>query len=86
MIDLFARCFLIQKSITTTARRAIGINQDSGRSLFPALGSRADFVILHKNTSVQSVVLNPCYDRTTIKDGRVVATRVGHRWLASPEL
>ena len=69
--------------MTTTARKAIGINPDSNGSLFPAIGSPADFVILHKNKTVQSAALNPSYDRTTIKDGLVVATRTGSCWIAS---
>jgi hypothetical protein len=73
-----------------TARSAIGVdvgedddasdvdrkslqNYDSG--LFPRIGQRADFVLLHKNDSVQSAVCNPCYARTTIVGGKVVCQR-----------
>jgi hypothetical protein len=72
-----------------TARSAIGVDvgedddDDVDRKspeihdsrLFPGIGQRADFVLLHKNDSVQSAVCNPCYARTTIVRGKVVCQR-----------
>lgn len=43
--------------------------------LFPQIGQRADFVLLHENNDVQSAACSPCYDRTTILGGRVVCRR-----------
>ncbi|KAH8104585.1 Metallo-dependent hydrolase [Cristinia sonorae] len=54
-------------------------NHDS-EPLLPRLGSPADFVLAPKNTSVQSVVTSPSYDRVTIRAGRIVARRVGVVW------
>ncbi|KAI0801822.1 hypothetical protein BC629DRAFT_1591504 [Irpex lacteus] len=79
-----ADCISLLKAVTTTARRAIGIQEEwpedfveipDGSSLFPHVGQRANFVLLHGNDNVQSAVCNPCYDRTTIMDGRVVCKR-----------
>ncbi|KAF9454709.1 hypothetical protein P691DRAFT_716456 [Macrolepiota fuliginosa MF-IS2] len=49
--------------------------------LFPTRGDPADFVILHDNDSLRSVALHPAFERTTIKDGRVVARRKKWRWV-----
>lgn len=50
-------------------------------SLFPTEGDPADFVILHGAESLQSAVLYPSFDRTTIHSGVVVARRWTHSWL-----
>jgi len=55
---------------------------DSG-DLAPVIGDRADFVILHGRESVRSAVLNPPFERTTIKNGRMVASRKSVTWIAS---
>lgn len=83
--------FVIQESVTTTARLAIGINADkssnpplaSASSLAPNIGSPADFVLLYGTTSVRDAALAPAYDRITIKAGAVVARRWAGRWVAS---
>jgi hypothetical protein len=49
--------------------------------LFPAKGDPADFVILHDNDSLRSVALDPSFERTTIKNGKVVARRQKWRWI-----
>lgn len=46
----------------------------------PRVGDRADFVLLHDNNNLQSAACDPCYTRTTIRAGRVVARRVSHVW------
>ncbi|GJE98279.1 cytosine deaminase-like protein [Phanerochaete sordida] len=71
-----AACAALLRSVTTIARVATG--NASPSSLFPQVGDVADFVVLHDNPSVQDAACNPCYDRTTIKNGRVVARRRGH--------
>jgi hypothetical protein len=50
--------------------------------LFPTTGDPADFVVLHDNTDLRSVALHPSFDRTTIKDGRMVARRRKWRWIS----
>lgn len=49
--------------------------------IFPYPGQPADFVILWDNITVRDVALAPSYDRTTIKNGRVVARRWARRWI-----
>ena len=49
-------------------------------TLVPHEGSPADFVLLHETTTLQDAALNPCYDRTTVKAGKVVAWRRSRRW------
>ncbi len=70
-----------KESITTASKLAIGdyhLNAlDDPLTLLPTPGQPANFVILHDNPDVQSAVLSPCYSRTTIKDGKVVARRIG---------
>ncbi|CAL1713115.1 unnamed protein product [Somion occarium] len=71
---------VLLESVTNTARRAIGRQQDSrlskeSRPMIVRVGDVADFVLLHNNDSTQSAVLNPSYDRTTIKGGRIVSVR-----------
>ncbi|EJC97920.1 Metallo-dependent hydrolase [Fomitiporia mediterranea MF3/22] len=64
------------EAVSVGSRQAIGLNngRDTG-SLIPIIGSPADFVLLHGNHSLQSAALEPCYDRTTIRNGRIVASR-----------
>jgi hypothetical protein len=65
-----------------TSKRAIGqINAPS--SLVPVQNDPADFVIIHEAQTIQQVVLNPGYDRTTIKAGKVVAKRVGNQIISA---
>ncbi|EKM79446.1 hypothetical protein AGABI1DRAFT_106927 [Agaricus bisporus var. burnettii JB137-S8] len=49
--------------------------------LFPTRGDQADFVILHDNKTLRSVALNPSFERTTIKNGKVIARRQKRRWI-----
>lgn len=69
-----------QSSVTIAAKRAIGLS-NVAKSLTPTVGDPADFVILHGNASLQSVALNPTYNRTTIKGGVMVAKRRGTEWV-----
>ncbi|KXN88246.1 Cytosine deaminase [Leucoagaricus sp. SymC.cos] len=50
--------------------------------LFPTRGDPADFVVLHDNSSLRSAALHPSFERTTIKNGRVVARRRKWRWIS----
>ncbi|KAF4617280.1 hypothetical protein D9613_005861 [Agrocybe pediades] len=75
------------RSVTLTARRAIGsmgidTDQVPSADLAPSISDRADLVILHGRESVRSAVLNPPFDRTTIKGGKVVALRRSTAWVA----
>ncbi|KAH9480297.1 hypothetical protein JR316_0006895 [Psilocybe cubensis] len=74
------------RSVTLTSKRAMGLDlpylNPTPRDLTPSIGDTADFVILHKRASLQSAVLNPPFERTTIKAGRVVACKRGAAWLA----
>ncbi|THH08891.1 hypothetical protein EW145_g2390 [Phellinidium pouzarii] len=72
---------LLVKAVSIDSRRAIGDipSETSALMLIPQGGSPADFVILHGNHTLQSAVLDPSYDRTTIKSGKVVAWRKGIR-------
>ncbi|CAA7261521.1 unnamed protein product [Cyclocybe aegerita] len=83
------------RSVTLTSKRAIGpptstsmaSPQTEGSSeipadLVPRVGDPADFVILRERKSLQSAVLNPPFDRKTIKSGRLVAERSSTRWIA----
>lgn len=49
--------------------------------LFPTRGDPADFVILHDNKTLRSVALNPSFERTTIKNGKVIARCQKRRWI-----
>jgi hypothetical protein len=49
--------------------------------LFPARGDPADFVILHNNDTLRSAALDPSFERTTIKNGKVIARRQKWRWI-----
>ncbi|KAE9404069.1 Metallo-dependent hydrolase [Gymnopus androsaceus JB14] len=46
-------------------------------------GDPADFLIVHGTKTLQQAVLNPGIDRTTIRNGAVVACRQTRRWIAS---
>ncbi|KAK7469196.1 hypothetical protein VKT23_003687 [Stygiomarasmius scandens] len=75
---------ILMRSVTITSKLAVGqINLP--RNLCPSQGDPADFVILHGSQTLRDVVLNPPYDRTTIKAGIVVARRVTKRWLSLHE-
>ncbi|KAF9046714.1 hypothetical protein BJ165DRAFT_1187818 [Panaeolus papilionaceus] len=71
---------VLAKSVTIVSKRAIGL-QDVPASLSLAISDPADFVIFHRNESLQSAVLNPCFERTTVKAGNMVASRRSVRWL-----
>jgi len=74
------------ESVTTTARRAIGEPLSPiprQNPLVPQIGDSADFVLMRGNTDVQSAACNPSHDRTTVKQGRIVAERTSKRWLTS---
>ncbi|PCH40093.1 Metallo-dependent hydrolase, partial [Wolfiporia cocos MD-104 SS10] len=70
---------LLQEAITLNSRAAIGAA--TPKSLIPAKGDKADFVLLHGNESLYFAALNPSFSRTTIKNGRVVAKRRASRWI-----
>ncbi|KAF8158383.1 hypothetical protein B0H34DRAFT_708561 [Crassisporium funariophilum] len=70
----------LARSVTSTSKQVLGLKPMS-HDLVPGVGDQADFVVLHGRKTLQSALLNPPYDRTTIKGGRVVARRVGMTWL-----
>ncbi|KAL5482560.1 hypothetical protein ACEPAI_9154 [Sanghuangporus weigelae] len=82
-------CRRLLEVVSISSKRAIGLPEsestsesvDIAMSLIPTAGSPADFVILHENQSLQCAVLEPCFSRTTIKNGRVVAKREAKREL-----
>lgn len=67
--------------MTLTSRIAI-TGTKAAIDLTPCVGDPADFVILHERETLQSAVLDPPFERTTIKDGRVIACRRSVRWFA----
>ncbi|KAA1469969.1 Metallo-dependent hydrolase [Dentipellis sp. KUC8613] len=76
-------CRVLLAAVSSGARRAVGLtSNDEGREseLEIKPGDQADFVLLHDNPSARSAVLDPCYTRSTIRAGRVIATRRGARW------
>ncbi|KAF8073791.1 hypothetical protein FPV67DRAFT_1738326 [Lyophyllum atratum] len=74
------------RSVTLTSKLAIGEGGAlASRGLFPAQGDPADFVILHGADTLQSAVLHPPFDRTTIRAGNVVARRQAHTWLGDAD-
>jgi hypothetical protein len=73
----------LQEAVTIVAKRAAGEDLVPA-SLVPQVGDAADFVILHDNDSVQSAALSPCYARTTIKAGAVVARRQVTTYIRMP--
>ena len=84
--------YIPQEAVTTASKRAIGLptpiptllpltdTHPNTNTLVPRKGCPADFVLLHEITTLQDAALNPCYDRTTVKAGRVVAWRRSRRW------
>ncbi|KIK69562.1 hypothetical protein GYMLUDRAFT_33937 [Collybiopsis luxurians FD-317 M1] len=69
----------LMKSVTITSKLAIGLERPP-LELYPQEGDLADFVILHGTKTLQQAVLNPAYDRTTIRYGRIVARRRAKKW------
>jgi cytosine/adenosine deaminase-related metal-dependent hydrolase len=62
-----------QDAVSNLSKSAAGFTH--AQSLVLQKGDPADFVIVHGNDSIHSVVLNPSYERTVIKSGRIVASR-----------
>ncbi|KAJ7675862.1 hypothetical protein DFH06DRAFT_1170790 [Mycena polygramma] len=71
----------LARSVTLTSKRAIG-QKDIHQDLCVATDDPADFVILHDSPNLQSAVLQPSYDRSTILGGVVVARRQTSKWFA----
>ncbi|KAI0056281.1 Metallo-dependent hydrolase [Artomyces pyxidatus] len=71
--------WIYQKCVSTAAKSSVGLGAREAL-LRPEPGAQADFVLLHDNASVRSAVLDPCYTRTTIRGGVVVASRRGVEW------
>lgn len=70
------------RSVTLTSQRALGTAlSDLPQGLYPQEGDPADFVIVHETQTLNQAVLNPSYDRTTIRSGMVVARRLTERWI-----
>jgi hypothetical protein len=62
---------ILQAAVSNTSRRAAGF--PSLNSLALSEKDPADLLLVHGNDSIQSLVLNPGYERTVIKHGKVVA-------------
>ncbi|KAJ6584937.1 hypothetical protein B0H19DRAFT_1107295 [Mycena capillaripes] len=69
------------RAVTLTSKCAMGY-KDIHQDLCVATNDPADFVILHNSPNLQSAVLNPSYDRTTVRSGVIVARRHTTRWFA----
>ncbi|KAJ7069820.1 Metallo-dependent hydrolase [Mycena amicta] len=69
------------RAVTLTSKEAMA-QTDIPKDLVLSVGDPADLVILHGTPDLQSAVLNPAYDRTTIRAGVVVARRRTSRWVA----
>ncbi|KAH8114332.1 Metallo-dependent hydrolase [Phellopilus nigrolimitatus] len=74
-----AGCRDLLEAVSIGSKRAIGL--DGATGLVPSVGTAADFVVLHDNHTVQAAALEPCYDRTTIKGGKMVAWRKSSQWM-----
>ncbi|PPR07781.1 hypothetical protein CVT26_014966 [Gymnopilus dilepis] len=72
----------LARSVTLTSKRAIG-QESVPHDLSPDVDDPADFVILHGQPTLRCAVLNPGFDRTTIKAGKVVASRRSTTWFSS---
>ncbi|KAK7048324.1 Metallo-dependent hydrolase [Favolaschia claudopus] len=73
------------RSVTLASKRAIG-QENVPRDLCISPDDPADLVILHDTPNLQFAALNPGYDRTTIRAGRIVARRLSSKWHASPAM
>ncbi|KAJ3836099.1 hypothetical protein F5878DRAFT_711666 [Lentinula raphanica] len=75
---------ILTKSVTLVSKIAMG-QTNVPLHLSPQPGDTADFVILHGIHTLRQAVLNPSYDRTTIRNGIVVACRRTRRWTVIKE-
>ncbi|GJJ07829.1 hypothetical protein Clacol_002034 [Clathrus columnatus] len=66
-------CEILFDSVSNTSKRAVGVR--CGESLVIRKGDPADLIIVHGNNSIQSLVLSPSFERTVIKNGRVISSR-----------
>ncbi|KAJ3989773.1 hypothetical protein F5890DRAFT_1549326 [Lentinula detonsa] len=76
---------ILTKAVTITSKVAIG-QTNVPLDLFPQPGDTADFVILHGIRTLRQAVLNPPHNRTTIRNGIIVACRRTRRWSAVQKL
>lgn len=76
MLVLTDRLPRYQNCVSTGSKYCIG-HPESKMPPSPGfrVGDMADFVLMEDNKSVRSVVLSPCYSRTVIRGGKVVAFR-----------
>ncbi|KAF9478194.1 Metallo-dependent hydrolase [Pholiota conissans] len=74
----------LARSVTITSQRAIGLkDEDIPNNLVLEVGDPANFVVLHGRTTLQSAILQPCFDRTTVKAGKLAAYTRSTRWFSS---
>ena len=65
-------------SVSNTSKRAAGIEAATiSSSLLLCDNDAEDLLMVHENESVQSLVLNLGYERTVVKQGRLVASKSG---------
>ncbi|KIY71546.1 Metallo-dependent hydrolase [Cylindrobasidium torrendii FP15055 ss-10] len=69
-------------SVTSASKRAMGLNAPGRMSI--EAGDTADLLVMHHSRSLADVVLNPSYDRTTIRGGVVVSSRHTVSRLSAP--
>ena len=67
-----------QESVSNTSKRAAGFEAATiSSSLLLRENDAADLLVVHANESLQSLVLSPGYERTVVKQGKLVASKSG---------
>ena len=69
-------------AVSNASKRAAGYPCHTALSLRE--NDPADLLLVYGNDSVQSLVLNPGYKRTVVKNGRVVASKTVVEFIAHP--
>ncbi|CAK5262820.1 unnamed protein product [Mycena citricolor] len=69
-----------QRAVTTISKRAIA-DPNATADISVAIDDPAHLVVLHDSPTLQAAVLNPGFDRTTIRAGVVVAHRESVKWV-----
>lgn len=70
----------MQAAVSNASKRAAGYPCHT--SLLLSENDQADLLLVHANDSIQSLVLNPGYERTVIKNGKVVASKTAVEFIA----
>ncbi|KAF8530794.1 Metallo-dependent hydrolase [Gautieria morchelliformis] len=75
-------CNVLLEAVSNTSKRAAGYPCHPALSL--SENDAADLLLVHANESIQSLVLNPGYERTVIKNGKVVASKRAVEFVVHP--